>query len=229
MKLLNFFIWLIGIGLIVFLSILLSSYFDDKSIIILDTVVLMICWTMSLYVYGGLFVSQEEFASDVPATGVKLYSLWTYCPLAFSCILIGYNNKMPFKWQLFIQICFLSLLIIGLFISNASVERLNVVSNKSQVRHTSKDNLMAMAQQMKLAASLNNTIDQDIQKEIAKFAERVGFISPSDSPAAIMQEDMLRNSISHLASLVQSNAPIEQLLKELDGAKTILSQRIKTY
>ncbi len=229
MKFLNIFIWLIGIALIVFLCVLVSGLFDDKSVLLLDAAVLMICWTLALYVYGALFVSQEKFASDVPATGVKLYSLWTYCPLAFLSIFVGYAYKIPFKWQLFIQACFLFLFIIGLIISNASVERLTVVANKSQVRHATKDNLSALAQQMKLAASLNHSIDMEIQKEISKFAERVGYISPSNSPAAILQEDMLRSSIGHLSSLVQSNAPIAQLLKELEDAKTILSQRIKTY
>ncbi len=144
-------------------------------------------------------------------------------------IFVGYAYKIPFKWQLFIQACFLFLFIIGLIISNASVERLTVVANKSQVRHATKDNLSALAQQMKLAASLNHSIDPEIQKEISKFAERVGYISPSNSPAAILQENMLRSSIGHLSSLVQSNSPIDQLLTELEDAKTILSQRIRTY
>ena len=229
MKYLNFVIWLIGIGLAIFLSILVSSLFEDRRILLLDTIVVMICWTFALYVYGGLFVSQEKFENDVPATGVKLYSLWTYCPFAFVCIYVGYSYKIPFKWQLFIQACFLFLFIIGLIVSNASVERLTEVANKSQVRHASKENLSAMAQQMKLAVSLNKTIDSEIQKEISKFTERIGYISPSNSPAAVMQEDMLRNSIGNLASLAQSNAPSDQLFKELENAKTILSQRIRTY
>ena len=229
MKLSNLLIWLIGIGLIIVLSVLVSGLIEDKSVLLLDTVVLMICWTLALYVYGGLFVSQEEFASDVPAIGVKLYSLWTYCPLAILCIFAGYAYKIPFKWQLFIQACFLFLFIIGLIISNASVERLTVVANKSQERHVSKDNLSALAQQMKLVASLNHSIDPEIQKEISKFTERVGYISPSNTPAAVMQEEMLRNSMGHLTTLAQSNAPVDQLLKELEDAKTILSQRMKTY
>ena len=223
------FIWLTGIVLIVFLAVLVSGLFEDKSILLLDTVVLMISYSLALYIYGGLFVSQEEFASDVPATGVKMYTLWTYCPLAFLCIIFGYAYKVPFKWQLFIQACFLFLFIIGLIISNASVERLTKVANKSQERHASTDNLFTVAQQMKLVASLNKTIDSEIQKDISKFVERVGYISPSNSQAAVMQEDMLRNSISHLVSLIQSNAPLEKLSNELENAKTILSQRIKTY
>ena len=229
MKLSNLLIWLVGVGLIIVLSFLVSDLFEDKSILLLDTAVLMIIWTLALYVYGGLFVSQEEFTSDVPATGVKLYTLWTYCSLALLCIFAGFAYQIPFKWQLFIQACFLFLFIIGMIISNASVERMTEVANKSQVKHASKDNLSAMAQQMKLAASLNRFINPDIQKEIAKFVERVGYISPSNSPAAVMQEEMLRSSIGHLTTLAQSNAPIEQLLTELEDAKTILSQRIKTY
>lgn len=229
MKSYKYIIWLVGIGLIVFLSVLVSGLFEEKRILLLDTAVLMIAYTLALYIFGGLFVSQEEFASDVPATGVKIYAFWTYCPLAFLCIIFGYVYKVSFNWQLFIQACFLFLFIIGLIVSNASVERLAEVANKSQARHATTDNLSAMAQQMKLAASLNKTIDPEIQKEISKFAERVGYISPSNSPAAVMQENMLRSSIGHLASLVQSNAPIDQLLKELEDAKTILAQRIKTY
>ena len=106
------FIWLTGIGLIVFLAVLVSGLFEDKSILLLDTVVLMIIYTLSLYIYGGLFVSQEEFASDVPATGVKMYTLWTYCPLAILCVICGYAYKIPLKWQLFIQACLLFLFII---------------------------------------------------------------------------------------------------------------------
>ena len=223
------FIWLTGIGLIVFLAVLVSGLFEDKSILLLDTVVLMIIYTLSLYIYGGLFVSQEEFASDVPATGVKMYTLWTYCPLAILCVICGYAYKIPLKWQLFIQACLLFLFIIGLIISNASVERLAKVENKSKERHASIDNLSTLAQQMKLAASLNKNIDSETQKDISKFVERVGYISPSNTPAAIMQADMLRSSISHLVSLVQSNAPLEELINELENAKTILSQRIKTY
>lgn len=223
------FIWLTGIGLIVFLAVLVSGLFEDKSILLLDTVVLMIIYTLSLYIYGGLFVSQEEFASDVPATGVKMYTLWTYCPLAILCVICGYAYKIPLKWQLFIQACLLFLFIIGLIISNASVERLAKVANKSKERHASIDNLSTLAQQMKLAASLNKNIDSETQKDISKFVERVGYISPSNTPAAIMQADMLRSSISHLVSLVQSNAPLEELINELENAKTILSQRIKTY
>ena len=130
---------------------------------------------------------------------------------------------------MFIQACLLFLFIIGLIISNASVERLAKVANKSKERHASIDNLSTLAQQMKLAASLNKNIDSETQKDISKFVERVGYISPSNTPAAIMQADMLRSSISHLVSLVQSNAPLEELINELENAKTILSQRIKTY
>ena len=223
------YIWLIGLGLIVFLSILVSSLFDAKSILLLDALVLMISYTVALYIYGGLFVSQEKFASDFPATGVKLYTFWVYCSLAFFCIIIGFVYKIPFKWQLFFQTCFLFFLTIGMIMSKASVNRLTEVANKSQARQVSKEKLSDMAQQMKLAASLNKTIGSEIQMDISKFVERVGYISPSNSSTAIMLENMLKRSIENLASLVQSNAPLDQLLNELEDAKTILSQRIRTY
>jgi hypothetical protein len=89
--------------------------------------------------------------------------------------------------------------------------------------------LVAKAAQMKLAASLNRSISSDIQTEISKFVERVGYVSPSSSAAANMQENMLSSSIDRILSLVNSNASIEQLLVELENAKTILSQRLRTY
>ena len=53
MKTSNLFIWLIGIGLIAFLSFLVSDLFEDKSILLLDTAVLMIIYTLALYIYFG--------------------------------------------------------------------------------------------------------------------------------------------------------------------------------
>lgn len=229
MKISNFFIWLLGVGLIVFLCVLLSGAFEDKKVLYLDGTILVIAYTLALYVYGGLFVSTEKFASDVPATGVKLYALWTYIPVVLSCIVMGYANKISFNWQLFLQVCFLFLFIVWLVVANASVNRMTEVASKSQVRHANTDMLAAKAAQMKLAASLNKSIDSDIQKEISKFVERVGYVSPSSSAAANMQENMLSSSIDRILSLVNSNASIDQLLSELENAKTILSQRLRTY
>lgn len=229
MKLFNLLIWLIGIGLIVFLCFLVSGAFEDKKILFLDGLILVISYTLALYVYGALFVSQEKFASEVPSTGVKLFALWAYDSFAILCIVFGYAYKLSFGWQLFLQACFLFFFIIGLIVSNASIERLTVVANKSQEKHASVDTLLAMAQQLKLSASLNNSLNPEIQKEISTFAERMGYVSPSKSQAAIMQEDMLRSSIGHLSALMQSNDSLDQLIKELENAKTILSQRIKTY
>lgn len=229
MKISNFFIWLMGVGLIVFLCVLLSGAFQDKKVLIIDGTVLVIAYTLALYVYGGLFASTEKFANDVPATGVKLYALWTYLPLVFSCITMGYVYKVSFNWQLFLQACLLFVFVVWLIVANASVNRMSEVATKSQVRHSNTDMLVAKAAQMKLAASLNRTISSDIQTEISKFAERVGFVSPSSSAAANMQENMLSSSIDRILSLVNSNASIDQLLAELENAKTILSQRMKTY
>ena len=112
MKISNFFIWLIGVGLIVFLCVLLSGAFEDKKVLILDGSVLVIAYTLALYVYGGLLVSTVKFASDVPATGVKMYALWTYVPLIFSCIVMGYAYRVSFNWQLFLQACFLFVFVV---------------------------------------------------------------------------------------------------------------------
>ena len=229
MKALYYIIWIIGVALILFFSFLVSGLFEDNNVLLLDTVILIISYTLAFNVYTGLFVSQEEFTNQVASIGVKIYTVGVYCPLVLLCIIVGCAYKIPFKWQLFIQFCFLFFYVIGLVISKTSSKRLEIVENKSQARHASIDSLFVMVQKLKLAVSLNNTIDGDVQKRFSKFAERVGYISPSSSPTVILQEDMLKSSISHLASLVQANAPLDQLLKELENAETILSQRIKTY
>ncbi len=229
MKTSNFFIWLIGVGLIILLCVLLSDAFQDKKVLTLDGTVLVITYTLALYIYGGLFVSTEKFASDVPATGVKMYALWTYVPLVFSCIVMGYKYNLSFNWQLFLQACLLFVFVVWLIVANASVNRMSEVVTKSQVRHSNTDMLAAKGAQMKLAASLNKSISSDIQTEISKFVERVGYISPSSSAAASMQENMLSSSMDRIISIVNSNASIDQLYAELENAKTILSQRMKTY
>ena len=229
MKTSNIIIWLLGVGLIVFLCVLVSDLFEDKNVLYLDGCVLIFSYTLSLYVYGGLYVSREEFASDVPATGVKMYTLGTYCTLAIVCILIGYRFTIDFRWQLFFQLCLLVFVVVGMLLANASVNRLASVANESQKRHAYVDNLSVVVQQIQLAASLNNSLDPAIKQDISKFVERVSYISPSNSQTAKMLESSLANSVSSLSSLLSTGGSDEQISRELDNAKTILAQRIKTY
>ena len=229
MKTKNLIIWIFGIGLILFLCVLVSDLFDDKRVLFMDGIVMIIVYSLLNYVYGLFYAPTNEFEREVPASGVKLFTIWAYAILAFMCIVFGHVTNIPFSWQLFLQFCFLFFAVVGLLVGHAASSRLTAIDRKSQIRHATKDNLLAMAQQMKLTASLNNSINPEIQKEISNFTERIGYISPSNSPAAVMQEDMLRSSIGHLTSLVQSDAPLDQLLKELEDAKTILAHRIKTY
>jgi len=222
-------IWLLGVGIIVFLSVLANGLFEDNRVLFLDVLVLIIDYSLMVFVYGELFLSREKFAAGVPGLGVKFYTYGFYSICAIVFIFLGLILQIPFYWQLFIQVCLLALVVGGLLFSNASDDALGRVANQSQSRHANTDNLALVAQQLQLSASLSHSLDSVVKSEIQKMSERVGYITPSSSSAAHLQEDLLRNSINSLITLVNTNAPVGQVYTELEKAKEILSQRLKTY
>ena len=229
MKTKNLIIWIFGIGLILFLCVLMSDLFDDKRVLFMDGVVMIIAYSLLNYVYGFFYVPTDEFDSEVPASGIKLFTVWIYALLAFVCIVFGRVVNISFTWQLFLHFCLLFFAMVGLLVGHAASSRLTAIDRKSQVRHANTDGLAALSQQVLLAASLAGSIDPTLTSEIKKLAERMGYITPSDSAAATMQEGMLRSSVNRILTLVNSQASADELYREVENAKTILAQRLRTY
>lgn len=229
MKNSNIIIWLLGVGLIVILCVLLAGYFNELRLLLLDGGVLICVYSLFIYVYGGLYYDREEFARDVPAAGVRIPALWLYSTLALTGIVAGYAYSVSFSWQTFYQMCFLFLMIIGLLLGKASTERLHQVANNSQQLQQSKEQLVSLAQHLRVAASVNTSIDAELKASISRLSERIGYISPSTSPMAKGLEDSLRGTVKQLQDMLNSGASLDTLSGELQKAETLLSQRLKTY
>lgn len=229
MKNSNIIIWLLGVGLIVILCVLLAGYFNELRLLLLDGGVLICVYSLFIYVYGGLYYDREEFARDVPAAGVRIPALWLYSTLALTGIVAGYAYSVSFSWQTFYQMCFLFLMIVGLLLGKASTERLHQVANNSQQLQQSKEQLVSLAQHLRVAASVNTSIDAELKASISRLSERIGYISPSTSPMAKGLEDSLKGTVKQLQDMLNSGASLDTLSGELQKAETLLSQRLKTY
>jgi len=229
MKYSNLIVWLIGVGLIILLCVLSAGLFEDSRLLFLDGGVLICAYTLFIYVYGGLFYSREEFARDVPAAGVRIPALWLYVSLSIIGIVLGLVYSVSFSWQTFYQLCFLFLMTVGLLLGNASTERLHKVADTSQQRGQSKDQLVALAQQLRIAASVNTAIDAELRGSINKLSERMAYISPSGTPAAAALDNSLRGTVMQIQDALNNGADTSILAPIVEKAATLLSQRIKTY
>ena len=176
-----------------------------------------------------LYYNQEEFARDVPAAGVRIPFLWLYATLSLAGIGVGILYSISFSWQTFYQLCFLFLMTIGLLLSKASTERLHHLANTSHKRQQPKNLLVDIGQQLRIAASVNTSIDDDLNTRINKLAERIGYISPSTTAAAQGLEKKLKDSIVRIQELLSNGGNTETISAELEKAQTVLSQRLKTY
>ena len=229
MKYSRLIVWLIGVGLIILLSHLCSGLIKNSGTLLLDGVVLICAYSLTLYVYGGLFYSNKEFARDIPAAGVRIYALWLYVILSILGIVLGIVYSVSFSWQIFYQLCFLFMILIGLMFGAASTERMHKVADTSQQRNQSKDQLVALAQQLRITASVNTTLDAETRTSINKLCERLTYISPSDTPAAIALEKSLRSTILQIQECLDNGKDMAALSTIVEKATTLLSQRIKTY
>lgn len=229
MKYSKLIVWLIGVGLIILLSHLCSGLIKNSGTLLLDGVVLICAYSLTLYVYGGLFYSNKEFARDIPAAGVRIYALWLYVILSILGIVLGIVYSVSFSWQIFYQLCFLFMILIGLMFGAASTERMHKVADTSQQRNQSKDQLVALAQQLRITASVNTTLDAETRTSINKLCERLTYISPSNTPAAIALEKSLRSTILQIQECLDNGKDMAILSTIVEKATTLLSQRIKTY
>lgn len=229
MKYSKLIVWLIGVGLIILLSHLCSGLIKNSGTLLLDGVVLICAYSLTLYVYGGLFYSNKEFARDIPAAGVRIYALWLYVILSILGIVLGIVYSVSFSWQIFYQLCFLFMILIGLMFGAASTERMHKVADTSQQRNQSKDQLVALAQQLRITASVNTTLDAETRTSINKLCERLTYISPSDTPVAIALEKSLRSTILQIQECLDNGKDMAILSTIVEKATTLLSQRIKTY
>lgn len=229
MKYSNLIIWLIGVGLIIFLCILSAGIFEDSRLLFLDGGVLICAYTLSIYVYGGLFHSREEFTRDVPAAGVRISAFRLYAALAVIGIILGLVYSVSFSWQTFYQLCFLFLMIVGLLLSNATTDRLRKVADTSQQRGQSRDQLVALAQQLRITASVNTAIDVELRGSINKLSERMAYISPSNTPTATSLEHSLKSTVLQIQEALDNGADASTLTSIVEKATILLSQRIKTY
>lgn len=229
MKYTNLIIWFIGVGLIFLLCFLVSDYFKDSRVLFLDGGVLICAYTLFIYVYEGLFYSHEEFARDVPAAGVRIPALWLYISLSIIGIVLGFAYSVSFSWQTFYQMCFLFLMIVGLLLGNASTERLHKVADASQQRGQSKEQLVTLAQQLRIAVSVNTVIDTELRESINKLCERMTYITPCSSSVAAALENSLRNSVIQIQQGLDEGVKTPTLTPIVEKALALLSQRIKTY
>ena len=110
----------------------------------------------------------------------------------------------------------------------ASTERMHKVADTSQQRNQSKDQLVALAQQLRITASVT-TLDAETRTSINKLCERLTYISPSDTPAAIALEKSLRSTILQIQECLDNGKDMATLSTIVEKATTLLSQRIKTY
>lgn len=218
-------VWAMGVALIVALCVLLEKSFADSRVLVLDGVVAVVVYSLVLYNFTGWMRPAEEFGSDVPAVGVKMYVTAFYVVLAILGGIIGFFAPIVFKWQLIMQLFFAFLLIVGLMTGFAGNQRLATVTAKSQQNHQATDHLQLLAQQLKMAAlGIDNG---DVRSAVDKLAERVAFISPSQSPIAHQLEEKLTASMRRVASMLDGDAT--ELLAEIEKAQNILKQRITTY
>ncbi len=229
MKLQNIIIWFLGLGIITLLGYLVYDWFCDSRVFYLNCAVIICCYTLPFYVYSGTFGLREEFEDEVPSTGVRVYIFWSYVFLALSVVVVGSLLYLSFLWQLFFHLVLLFFVVIGLLLANASVTRLETVSNQSVVKHASEDELIGGARKALLMASNSKSQDPAFISDLTKFVEKVSCITPSNSSAAQLLESELLVAITSLTTLISSDVEKDTINQSLEKAKTILSHRMRTY
>lgn len=217
-------VWLMGVALIVALCIMVADHFIDSRVLWLDGVVAVAAYSVALYSFTGLFRSTGEFAADMPALGVNIYTSSAYVLMAVAGIVAGLAVPLAFKWQLLLQGACIFVLVGGMLTGIMAGQRLDTVAATSQQRHQATDLLAQQAQLMKMQAL---SADAEVQEAIGRLATGIGMITPSQSALARQAEEQLAASMSTIARLAATDK--DAALQETERATALLKQRMNTY
>ena len=137
------------------------------------------------------------------------------------CIVVGATNMGDNKG-------FVALLVFGLAVGKFSDKRMDSVAAESAANAASRDALKDMGDRLDMEAGLSASISDGMKQRIKRLAERIGYITPSDSTTAAMLEDKLSAALTRLAAAVARGEADDEVEEALANAENIVAQRIRT-
>ncbi len=228
MKRANIIITIAGLAFIGVLAWFVSPWFTDIKVLVLDAVVVAVAFLTFVYATDNIFMRSKDFSRSMASTGVNIYVSSAYILLSLAGVVVGLFLPDSFKWQVLYQALFVALLVFGLAVGKFSDKRMDSVAAESAANAASRDTLKEMGDRLDMEAGLSASISDDTKQRIKRLAERIGYITPSDSTTATMLEDKLSAVLTRLAAAVARGDADDAMEEALANAENIVAQRIRT-
>lgn len=228
MKRANIIITVAGLAFIGVLAWFVSPWFLDLRVLVLDAVVLAVAFLTFVYATDNIFMRSKDFSRNMASTGVNIYVSSAYILLSLAGVVVGLFLPGSFKWQVLYQALFVALLVFGLAVGKFSDKRMDSVAAESAANAASRDALKDMGDRLDMEAGLSASISDGMKQRIKRLAERIGYITPSDSTTAAMLEDKLSAALTRLAAAVARGEADDEVEEALANAENIVAQRIRT-
>ena len=221
MKRANIIITVAGLAFIGVLAWFVSPWFLDLRVLVLDAVVLAVAFLTFVYATDNIFMRSKDFSRNMASTGVNIYVSSAYILLSLAGIVVGLFLPLY-------QALFVALLVFGLAVGKFSDKRMDSVAAESAANAASRDALKDMGDRLDMEAGLSASISDGMKQRIKRLAERIGYITPSDSTTAAMLEDKLSAALTRLAAAVARGEADDEVEEALANAENIVAQRIRT-
>jgi hypothetical protein len=230
-KMLPILLLFLGESLIIVFFILFCNS-KQQDITILEIVVSSIIYFLF---FINLLTPWIDF-SDVSQKKVGAIGFYWFVTFIYSILTIGgliYFNSYdfrPFSTQLFYYCVLVLFLLIGLFLSFSSSDKVSEIYFDEKIRRDQIMNLNKAIQDLKRSLVNMNSIPQSFLTRIDELQENIRFLSPCNNDTATDLEISLLNQINNLKdNLLNSTFDLEKNNSILNIAENTYRERKKIY
>jgi hypothetical protein len=174
---------------------------------------LIICSVIYLLFFAHLLFPwvnfQDKAQKSIGSLGIRWVVTFMYACFAIIAMLYMHHQKVTFTSQLLLQSVFVFFLLIGLYGSVASSDKVGQIHQEEQKNRAQLDSLRKLAQLIKVQVESNSTIDKAVKAEFIQFEESLRFISPSNQSEAWDLESELISQLQNFKNQmgIENNAP----------------------
>ena len=231
-KIISFLLYIVGLALIVVSFNFFSSEETENNVVILNTVVS--CIIYSLFYLDALIPMvgfDKEGQSKVASLGIRWFVTGTYAFLAIGLMFaFAYGWKLEAGAQIIIHSILFLLASMGLFSAYASKNKASSADLEMATLKISLNEIKSVSKRLAQSTQLLTTLSPQVKNEILTFDEGMRYISPNNSSEAHTVESSLLEELKTVEHIISTRPEQEEeLLTSLNKCKQHYLNRKNIY
>jgi hypothetical protein len=169
---------------------------------------------------------KDKAQKSIGSLGIRWVVTMTYAGFAILSMIYMHLAKISFQSQFLLQAIFVFFLLIGLYGSLASSDKVGQVHQEQANNRALLDDMRKLARLVRVQMESNDNLDNEIKKSFYDLEENMRFISPSNQKEAWDLEIELTSQLQLIKTQINSMEPnATQLASSINSCQQLFKLR----